>query len=66
MTGGKRVITVEDVAAMTRLAESTLYDWRAKGKGPRSFKLGRRVVYVEQDVLDWIEQQQANTTRGDQ
>lgn len=59
------LLTVKDVAALTTLAESTLFDWRAKSKGPRSFKLNGRVVYAEQDVLDWIGQQQAATTRGD-
>jgi predicted DNA-binding transcriptional regulator AlpA len=60
-----RLVTVKDVAAMTTLAESTLFDWRAKGKGPRSFKFGARVVYVEADVLEWIAAQQAAEQPGD-
>lgn len=51
---------------MTTLAESTLFDWRSKGKGPRSFKFGARVVYVEAEVLAWIAAQQDDTSRGGQ
>jgi predicted DNA-binding transcriptional regulator AlpA len=61
---GQRFITVADVARMTTLAESTLYDWRGKGKGPRSSKFGARVVYVEAEVLEWIATQQDDTSRG--
>jgi predicted DNA-binding transcriptional regulator AlpA len=43
------LVTVAEVAEMTTLAESTLYDWRAKEKGPRSFKLNGRVVYIERE-----------------
>jgi predicted DNA-binding transcriptional regulator AlpA len=63
---GQRLVTVKEVAAMTTLAESTLFDWRAKGKGPRSFKFGARVVYVEAEVLAWIAAQQDDTSRGGQ
>jgi predicted DNA-binding transcriptional regulator AlpA len=61
-----RLLTVKEVAAMTTLAESTLFDWRAQGKGPRSFKFGARVVYDEAEVLEWIAAQQDDTSRGGQ
>jgi predicted DNA-binding transcriptional regulator AlpA len=36
---------------------ATLRYWRHLGTGPRSFRLGRRVVYRLADVGAWIEAQ---------
>ena len=36
---------------------STLRFWRHTGEGPKSFKLGGRVVYKREDVEQWIEDQ---------
>lgn len=47
----------EEVSEITRIPLPTLRFYRHAGKGPRSFKLGARVVYKRSDVLDWIEQQ---------
>lgn len=63
-TTAPRPLTEADVIAMTGLARGTLAYWRHAGIGPRSYKLGRRVRYDEQDVLDWIAQQKATTARG--
>ena len=52
----ERLLTVREVAEMTRLPEATLRWFRHEGtKGPKSAKLGRRVVYRESDVIAWIE-----------
>lgn len=53
-----RLLRIEDVAAMTGVSESTLRFWRHQGvTGPKSAKLGRRVVYREADVLAWVDAQ---------
>jgi DNA-binding transcriptional MerR regulator len=52
-----RLLTTKEVAEITRLAPETLRYWRWKGIGPKSFRLGSRVVYRETDVLAWIEGQ---------
>ena len=52
-----KLLTTTEVADMTRLPEATIRWFRHAGKGPRSAKLGRRVVYRESDVLQWIEDQ---------
>jgi DNA-binding transcriptional MerR regulator len=50
------LLTVADVAEMTRLSAGTLRYWRALGEGgPASFKLGRRVMYRRADVEKWLE-----------
>jgi predicted DNA-binding transcriptional regulator AlpA len=47
---------------MTRLPRATLRFYRHRGEGgPRSFKLGNRVVYKRADVLKWIEAQYNDT-----
>ena len=55
-----KMLTVAEVAAMIRVPQGTLRYWRHRGSGPRSFKMGpRRVVYREQDVLEWVDAQYA-------
>ena len=59
-----RLLTITEVAEMTRLPEATLRWFRSQGtKGPKSAKLGRRVVYREADVLAWIDNAFANEAR---
>ncbi|AGB26258.1 hypothetical protein Mycsm_06098 [Mycobacterium sp. JS623] len=49
------LLTVADVAEMTRIKTSTLRYWRALGeRGPASFKLGRHVMYRRADVEKWL------------
>ncbi|OBI24088.1 AlpA family transcriptional regulator [Mycobacterium sp. E2497] len=49
------ILTLAEVAEMTRQQPSTLRWWRAVGQGgPKSFKLGRRVMYRRADVEQWL------------
>lgn len=49
------LLTVVEVAEMTRLSVGTLRYWRHTGTGgPPSFKLGRRVMYRRDDVENWL------------
>ena len=52
-------LTVEDVAAMIRSTPQAVRYRRHRGTGPRSFKVGRRVLFDPADVSEWIEQQKA-------
>jgi len=52
-----RLLKVPEVAVMTGLPESTLRFMRATGYGPRSARVGRRVMYRENDVASRIEEQ---------
>lgn len=59
-----KLLTVSEVAEMTRLSAATLRYFRHEGtKGPKSAKLGRRVVYRESDVVAWIENAFAEEAR---
>lgn len=48
-------LTTAEVAAMLRAPAETVRYWRHVGKGPRSFKIGRRVLYAAEDVQTYIE-----------
>lgn len=58
------ILTTEQVATRTGVCEATLRYWRQVGEGPRSWKLGRKTVYDEADVLAWLESQKEQTSRG--
>ncbi len=51
------ILTLDEVADLTRTSPNTLRFWRHQGTGPHSFKLGRRVMYREEDVLAWMQAQ---------
>ena len=53
-TANDDLLTTTEVALITRAPASTLRYWRHIGTGPRSFKLGRKVVYRRDDVAAWI------------
>lgn len=59
-----RLLITEEVSKMTRHPVATLRYYRHRNEGPPSFKLGRRVVYRESDVLAWIEDQRQSTSRS--
>ncbi|MEZ2390863.1 helix-turn-helix transcriptional regulator [bacterium RCC_150] len=49
-----KLLTLPEVAEMLRKSEAQLRWMRHTGSGPRCAKLGGRVVYREQDVIDWV------------
>ncbi|TIC84105.1 helix-turn-helix domain-containing protein [Nocardioides sp. GY 10127] len=53
----ENLLTIKQVADATGIPERTWRHWRLNGLGPRSAKLGRRVVYRESDVRAWIDAQ---------
>ena len=58
------LLSTTEVSEITGLSESTLRYFRATDQGPKSGKLGRRVVYKSEDVTTWIEEQLEATARG--
>ena len=48
-------LTTEEVAEKLRTSPETVRFWRFSSKGPRSFKVGRRVLYAADDVEAFIE-----------
>lgn len=48
------LLTISEAAELLRAPVATLRYWRHLGSGPRSFRLGRRVLYRRDDVRSWI------------
>lgn len=46
--------TTEEFADLVRSPAETVRYWRHVGKGPKSFKIGRRVLYAREDVEAFI------------
>ena len=49
------LLTTTEVAELCRTSPDTVRFWRATQKGPKSFKVGRRVLYRRNDVEVWLE-----------
>lgn len=59
-----KLLRIPEVAEKTGVSENTLRFWRLQGRGPKSAKLGRRIVYKEADVDEWLEAQFADSRGG--
>jgi excisionase family DNA binding protein len=51
------LLTITEAADLLRTPVATLRYWRHLGTGPRSFRLGRRVLYRTNDLHEWINAQ---------
>ena len=51
------LLTITETAELLRAPVATLRYWRHLGTGPRSFRLGRRVLYRSDDLRSWIDAQ---------
>ncbi len=50
-----RYLTTEDLADLTRCSPKAVANQRHRGLGPRGTRVGRRVLYAEADVHEWLE-----------
>jgi hypothetical protein len=50
----QKLLTITEAADILRSPVATLRYWRHLGTGPRSFRLGRRVLYRYDDLTTWI------------
>jgi predicted DNA-binding transcriptional regulator AlpA len=66
MTQTDQLLTPPEAAALLRVAERTLADWRYRGVGPRHIRYsGRALRYRLSDVDAWLESR-ARTSTADQ
>lgn len=56
------LLTVSEAAERLRRPTATLRYWRAMGTGPRSARVGGRVLYREADLDAWIDAEFAADT----
>jgi len=47
-------MTTAEVAELVRTSAETVRYWRHIGRGPKNFKVGRRVLYATLDVEEWL------------
>ena len=59
------LLTIAEAADVLRTPVATLRYWRHQGIGPRSFRLGRRVLYRRDDVHAWINAKRENAVPTD-
>ncbi len=52
-----RLMWIEEVSETLRVPVQTLRYWRQHGRGPKSARIGSRVVYRESDVQAWLDEQ---------
>ncbi len=55
-----RLLTLDEVAKLLRKTPAQLRWMRHNKTGPKSAKVGGRVLYREQDVEEWLNQAFAN------
>ncbi|MEV0431250.1 helix-turn-helix domain-containing protein [Micromonospora sp. NPDC050495] len=48
-------LTTQEVADLCRTSPETVRYWRHIRKGPKSFKLGRKVLYAREDVQAYLD-----------
>jgi predicted site-specific integrase-resolvase len=48
------LLTLKEAAERIGVAPQTLMNWRAKGYGPPSARIGGRVRYRPEDIDSWI------------
>jgi predicted DNA-binding transcriptional regulator AlpA len=53
-----RTWTPEDVSDFLGVPVATLYQWRHKGCGPKSRRIGKHIRYKPDDVRTWFEEQE--------
>ena len=58
------LLTITEAAELLRAPVATLRYWRHLGTGPRSFRLGRRVLYRRDDLRAWIDAQHSQDSAG--
>jgi predicted DNA-binding transcriptional regulator AlpA len=51
---GTDLLTIAEAAEVVRVPVATLRYWRYLGAGPRSFRVGRRVVYRRGEIEAWL------------
>lgn len=62
----KKLLSTSQVAAWTGISAATLISWRSKGNSNLKFyKLGRRVLYSELEVIVWLKTKETTTARAE-
>jgi len=63
MTEQAKNLTTNEVAERLRVSSITLARWRCNGTGPKYMKVGGRVLYREDDVAAYENENERSQTR---
>ena len=58
----KKAAAAEEVAEIYSIAAGTLANWRTQGRGPKYFRVGRKILYRLEDVENFLFQNPVMTT----
>jgi len=62
-TGPRKWASTEETAeALPGVSQQTLANWRYEGRGPRYYKVGRKVIYDLNEVFEWVESNARTST----
>ena len=56
------LLTTDEGAKYLRLSPRTLERYRVTGEGPRFLKVGRRVLYRQSDLDEWLKNKSRRST----
>jgi excisionase family DNA binding protein len=56
-TNADRLMTMQEVADHLQVPLWTVRKWRAAGRGPAGFRVGRHVRYTREEVDRWVAEQ---------
>ena len=51
------VLTTPEFAELARLHKQTIWKMRMAGEGPAPIRIGRRVLYLREDVMAYLREQ---------
>lgn len=51
----EQLLTITDVAEYLRVSVGTVRGWRARGQGPRGYRVGKHVRYSPTEVRRWLD-----------
>jgi predicted DNA-binding transcriptional regulator AlpA len=54
------LLKTEDIMKKLGISKETLYLWRKKKQFPREIKIGRRLLWKESEIEDFIEKNRKN------
>lgn len=53
----EHLLSTKELAEYLAVPVQTIYAWRARGDGPRGFRVGRHVRFRAEDVEAWLDRQ---------
>lgn len=53
------ILDRKEAARLLKVTPKTLTNWACRGEGPRSARVGGRIVYLKSDIFDYVAQRVA-------